>query len=80
MAIQGLAREAGALRSNTLRSLGDKQTHGRGRTGEIRVGKIDTDAAGGSADRQAVVDQVRNVSGTAAANDLGAKQAGFALP
>ena len=75
MPAQVLGREVAASCTNTAGCLGDQQAHGRRRTGEVRIREINADGAGGAANRQAVVDQVRNVAGPAAANELGPEHA-----
>src|SRR5262249_9703944 len=75
---QVLAREFAPRRANAAGRLRDQEAHGRRRSGEVRVREIDANGAGSAADGQAIVDQVGDIAGAAAADNLGAEQATLA--
>ena len=60
-------------------SVGEQAAHRGGGTGEIGVGEIEADTRGGAADRQPVIDQLRQLAEAATTNDLRAVGDGAAV-
>src|SRR5581483_2171813 len=77
--LQAFAGEVTAFRPNLLSRLSDEEAHACGRPREIRIRKIDADGAGGAADSESVVDEMRHILDAAAANDFGPENAAAAV-